>query len=57
MTAIEFTYSKEDFDTTAPYEHICNIEDPFQQGIAERKLTEYAKTVGFSSFRAALKAV
>lgn len=52
----DFTYTREDFDTPNPYEYICKIKDAFQQGIEERKLTEYAKTVGFKSFKAALRA-
>jgi len=51
----DFTYTREDFDTTSPYEYICGLKDPFQQGVEERKLTEYAKTVGFKGFKAALR--
>ena len=34
---------------------MLKIADPFQQGRAERKLAEYAKSVGFKNFKAAFK--
>ncbi len=55
MITIEFTYTNEDFSTPAPYEYISQIADPFQRGIAERELGEYAKTVGFRTFKTALR--
>ena len=55
ITISEYTYTREDFDKPHPYEHICGIKDPFQQGIEERKLEEYARTVGFKSFKIALR--
>jgi len=51
----EFTYKLEDFDTPAPFEHICGISDPFQQDVEERKLSEYAKSVGFKTFKSSLR--
>lgn len=52
----EFTYTREDFDTPAPYEYICAIKDPFQQNVAERNLSNYAKEAGFKAFKTSLKA-
>ena len=51
----EFTYTREDFYTTKPYEELVCIEDPFQQTIAEKRLAEYAKKVEFSGFKETLR--
>lgn len=51
-----YTYTREDFDTPAPYEHIEKIQDPFQKEIEERRLAEYAaETCKFKAFRKTLK--
>jgi hypothetical protein len=51
----DFSYTREDFDTPAPYEYLSGIKDPFQQGTEERRLSEYAKSVGFRSFKTAFR--
>ncbi len=52
---MEFTYTKEDFLTTAPYEEVLKIEDPFQQNIFTQKLNEHAASVKFRGFKKALR--
>lgn len=51
-----YNYTLADFDTPAPYEYITNIADPFARSVEERKLDDYAKQVGFKSFKRSLTA-
>jgi hypothetical protein len=41
---LDFTYTKEDFSTSKPYEEVLSIKDPFQRETAKSKLAEYART-------------
>jgi len=50
----DFTYTLEDFDTTTPYEALTSIKDPFEQHMSEKRLGEYAKSIGYKGFRTAL---
>ncbi len=53
---LQIDYSREDFDTSKPYEDLLKIEDPFQRGVMIRKVSEYAsKKVGFKGFQKAFK--
>ena len=49
-------YQKEDFLTSAPYEAVLSIADPFQQELAIAVLADHAKNVGISNFKSLLKA-
>ncbi len=40
---LDFTYTREDFDTSKPYESILSIADPFERETAKSKLAKYAK--------------
>lgn len=51
-----YTYTLEDFYTTAPYESLISIKDPFQQTISEKNLAEYARGIGFGAFARTLRA-
>jgi len=46
----QFTYTQEDFFTTAPYEAVEAIKDPFQKQRMIAQLNEYAKSVKFNGF-------
>ena len=48
-------YKLADFDTTAPYEELAAIKDPFQQGRALRAMAEQARAAGCKGFMAAWK--
>lgn len=48
---MEFTYKIEDFDTVTPYEELEKIENPFAKQLAEKKLEEYAKKLGYKQFK------
>lgn len=52
---ISYEYTKEDFNTPAPYEYITSIKDLFKQNIEENSLNEYALSVGFKQFKKSLK--
>ena len=52
----DYTYTRQDFDTTAPYEYIEGIKDPFQRTVEAEKLADYARTLKFTQFRKALSA-
>ena len=58
MTGTNFDYTKEDFNTPAPYEAILAISNPFEREVTTNKLAEYAKLVGIgaSGFKKMLKA-
>ena len=47
---MQFTYTQEDFFTTAPYEEIEAIEDPFQKQRMITQMNEYAKSIKFNGF-------
>ena len=48
----EWTYEKDDFLTTAPYEELYKLnQDPFVHGVAMAELAQYAKNKGFTGFR------
>lgn len=46
---MQFTYTKEDFLTPAPYEDILAIQDPFEREVATNRLSEYAKVIGITA--------
>ena len=45
----EFTL--EDFDSGRVFEYLCNIQDPYKQGMAERRISVTAQEVGFRGFK------
>ena len=48
----EWTYEKQDFLTTAPYEELYKLhKEPFVHETKLAELADYAKSVGFTSFR------
>lgn len=53
-----FTYKKEDFDTSEPYENLVQIDDFLERQVQEDELREYASGIGLSipSFNKRLKA-
>ena len=53
-----FTYKKEDFDTSEPYEDLMQIDDPLERQVQEDELRIYASDLGLgmSSFNKRLKA-
>lgn len=46
-----FDYTKEDFETETPYQHVLAVASPFERNILLEKLAAYAKTVGVSNFK------
>ena len=58
MTATEYQYTREDFNTPAPYEDVLSIANPFEREVATNQLAEYAKVVGINAtgFKRMLKA-
>lgn len=46
------TATKEDFNTTLPYEYLYGIEDTFEQDLEMGKLAERAQELGFRGFKA-----
>lgn len=58
MTATEYQYTREDFNTPAPYEDVLSITNPFEREVATNQLAEYAKVVGINAtgFKRMLKA-
>lgn len=44
-----FTY--EDFDSGKVFEYLCNIKDPYEQGMTERRMAQLAKAVRFLDFK------
>lgn len=56
MNAIDYTYTKEDFDTVDPYEYLTGITNAFEFEREKKLLTEYAKSVGYKGFLTMLKA-
>lgn len=51
ITIDDFKYTPEDFYTTAPYEVVLAIDDPFQQRRAIMQLNDYAKSLKFTGFQ------
>jgi len=52
----EFTYTRGDFETAAPYEFVESIADPFKKQLAVNKLASYASALGVKDFRRSLLA-
>ncbi|MBO5831579.1 MAG: DUF927 domain-containing protein [Alistipes sp.] len=48
-------YTKEDFDTPAPYEELLAIANPFERNIATAKMAEYAESIKVKGFKTRLK--
>ena len=42
-------YTREDFDTSAPYEMIVSIQDPFEREVAINRMSVHAQTVGINA--------
>lgn len=49
------TYTREDFDTPAPYEAVLAIANPFERDVAAKRMAQYASAVGFKGFQRRLR--
>ena len=56
VTGIRTDFKKEDFFTTAPYEEVLSVRNPFERDMAVRTMAEIAKSVGMTGFQKSLKA-
>lgn len=44
-------YSLAEFEASEAFEYLCSIENPYNQAMAERRISVNAKEVGFSNFK------
>lgn len=55
MIAIIEQFTLEDFDSGKVFEYLSNIKDPYEQGMAERRMSVLAEEFGFKSFKKLFK--
>lgn len=49
------SYTREDFDTPAPYEAVLAIVNPFEREVTAKRMAEYASGIGLKGFQRRLR--